>query len=435
MKLPFSKSSKDFANDIMWSMTHDGFAIVANLTAFLLLGRNLGTEGYGAYVGVFGVLSPLAGLAWAGVGLSAMQRILRDKEDPADVARRLLSQGLLMGVVGVVVATTIAGLTVRTLSIWAITSLAIGELLALNVVMISTFVLQGAEGVPAASRIRIGVVMTRLAIVVTLFLTDQITVLAVGVLSIIFFSAFTAWMLLVRLPASGLHVWPGRTSVEDTKMSLTFSVPMVGSNIQQDGDKTVLNAYGQADVAGVYAAAFRVINMASTPIRAIQAAAVNRLLPHDEDEIGQHNDRALKFALLNLAVVLPICAFLFFAVELFEPLLGEDFERSAKMARWLLILLPINAMGDAPLGALLGLGRHQTRAWIVLIASATSTVLYIALIPIWSWAGAVVGTVVGELVLLLLGINRMRHWQSEHDVGVYSRRLDATTADPEVINR
>jgi O-antigen/teichoic acid export membrane protein len=197
---------------------------------------------------------------------------------------------------------------------------------------------------------------------------------------------------------------------------------MVGSSIQLDGDKTVLNAYGMADVAGVYGAAFRVVNMAFTPIKALNSAAHNRLLQNDPNARGEHVRRSARLAMLNLAAVLPIAAVLFFAVELLEPLLGDDFEQSAGIARWLLLFLPLKAVSNAPLGGLLGLGRTTTRAWVVLTAAGVSLGLYVALIPLWSWGGAVVGTVIGELVLLLVGTNRLRKWQRIHDESVSETR-------------
>jgi O-antigen/teichoic acid export membrane protein len=410
--------NRSFAADVGWSMAHDGTTVVANLVAFLLLGRNLGDAGYGAYVGVFGIIGPLAGLAWAGVGLAALQRIVRAEHDHEQVARRMLGQGLLTGIGGTVVAIGIGALFIRTLPLLDIAALVVAELLALNVVLISAFILQGVQGVPAASRLRMVVVGIRLLIVVGLHQLDLLTVRNIGLSGVVLFTLLTIWVLTVRLPRVGISVRPGRPTSEDSRLAFSFSIPMVGSNVQLDGDKTVLNAYGMADVAGVYGAAFRVINMAMTPIRALQAAAFNRLLPHDETAIGQHTRRARRFALLNLVAVLPVCVVLFFAVDVLKPLLGDDFEESARMARWLLLFLPLKAVSDAPLGGLLGLGRPTTRAWCVLAAAGVSLALYVVLIPIWSWAGAVVGTVVGEFVLLLVGTHRLVTWQRHHDAGV-----------------
>ena len=419
------KDRLSFANDVVWSLGFDGLTIVANIIGFLLLSRNLGLAGYGAYIGLFGIIGPLGGLAWAGVGLAALQRIVRDEQDPSADTRAMLGQGLALAAAGSVVATIVGLLTVRTLNILEIGSIVFAELMALTIVMISSFVIQGVRGVPAASRLRITVVVIRIAVVVVLFLTNQLTVAAIGIATSVLFSLLTVWVLVRSLPSVGLHVLPGRFSSADRNMALSFSVPLIGSNLQLDGDKTVLNAYGMEEVAGFYGAAFRVINMAFAPIRALQGAMHNRLLPHDADDHGLHVRRAKSFGLLNLATILPIGIVLFFAVDLFEPIIGEDFAESAPIARWLLIFLPIKAVSVVPLGGLLGLGRTTTRAWVMGIAAGVSLTLYIVLIPGLSWVGAVIGTVVGELVLLVLGVNRLLYWQRLSDEESISNRSQA----------
>ncbi len=411
------KDRLSFANDVVWSLGFDGLTVVANIVAFLLLIPIFGDEGYGAYIGLFGIIGPLGGLAWAGVGLAALQRIVRDEKDPAAVTRAMLGQGLALASAGSILAVLVALATVRTLSLLEIGSIVFAELMALTVVMISSFVLQGVKGVPAASRLRITVVLIRIIVVVSLSVSGQLTIANIGIATSVLFSLLTIWVLTRTLPAAGLRVLPGGFSKDDRNMALSFSVPMVGSNLQLDGDKTVLNAYGMEPVAGVYGAAFRVINMAFTPIRALQSAMHNRLLPHDADDHGLHVRRAKSFAWLNMATILPIGVILFFGVELFEPLLGEDFAESSRMARWLLIFMPIKALSGVPIGALLGLGRTTTRAWVMGISAVVSLALYIALIPSLSWVGAVIGTVVGELVLLVLGTERLLTWQRRSDEG------------------
>lgn len=409
------KDRMSFANDVMWSLGFDGLTVVANILAVFLLIPILGDEGYGAYLGLFGIIGPLGGLAWAGVGLAALQRIVRDNQDPAAVTRAMLGQGIALATAGSILATIVAMLTVRTLSLLEIGSVVFAELMALTIVMISSFVLQGVKGVPAASRLRIAVVVIRIAVVFTLWATGQLTIAALGISTSVLFSLLTVYVLTRSLPAAGLPVIPGRFSKDDRSMALSFSVPLVGSNLQLDGDKTVLNAYGMNDIAGVYGAAFRVINMAFTPIRALQSAMHNRLLPHDADDHGLHVRRAKSFAMLNLVTIIPIGIVVFFGVELLEPLLGSDFAESRRMARWLLIFMPIKALSSVPLGGLLGLGRTTTRAWVMGIAAAVSLGLYIALIPFLSWVGAVIGTVIGELVLLMLGTERLLTWQRRSD--------------------
>ncbi len=424
-EFPARKDRLSFANDVFWSLCFDGLTVVANIVAFWLLSKNLASAGYGAYIGLFGIIGPLGGLAWAGVGLAALQRIVRDEQDPVGVSRAMLGQGMLLALGGSVLAVAVARLTVRSLSLFEIGSIVFAELIALTVVMISSFILQGVKGVPAASRLRIVVVLIRVTVVVSLFLTDRLSIAAIGVCTSILFTLLSVWVLVRSLPSVGLNVLPGRFTSEDSKMALSFSVPMIGSNLQLDGDKTVLNAYGMEHTAGVYGAAFRVINMAFTPIRALQSAMHNRLLPHDADDHGLHVRRAKRFAWMNTITILPVGVFLYFAVDLFEPLIGEDFAESSRMARWLLIFLPIKALSGVPLAGLLGLGRTTTRAWVMGIAAAVSLGLYIVLIPMWSWVGALVGTVIGETVLLVLGVERMVTWQRRSDAeNMASKRVE-----------
>ncbi len=411
------KDRLSFANDLFWSLCFDGFSVIANVVAFWLLSKNLAPAGYGAYIGLFGIVGPLGGLAWAGVGLAALQRIVRDEHDPVKVARAMLGQGMALALGGTLVAITIARFAVRTLSLFEISSIVFAELMALTIVMISSFILQGVKGVPAASRLRLVVLVIRVVVVVTLFFTDRLTIAALGVSTSILFSLLSVWVLMRSLPAVGLPVLPGGFGKDDSKIALSFSVPLVGSSLQLDGDKTVLNAYGMEDVAGIYGAAFRVINMAYTPIRALQSAMHNRMLPHDASDHGLHVRRAKRFAWMNIITIVPIGVILFFAVDLFEPIIGEDFAESAPIARWLLIFLPIKAVSSVPLAGLLGLGRTTTRAWVMGIAATISLGLYIVLIPSLSWVGAVIGTVVGETVLLILGVERLVTWQRRSDAG------------------
>ena len=409
------KDGLSFANDVVWALMFDGLAIVAQLVTFLLLGRTLAAAGYGAYIGLFGITGPLSGLAWAGVGLAALQQIVRDEKDPVEVAKRMLGQGLGTGLAVLPIAIAIAALTVRSLTFTESLFIIISELLAVNVLMISSFVLQGVQGVPAASRLRMMVVGTRLFTVLFLFSIDALTIQALGVMNTAIFALLTLWVLMVRLPKAGIRMWPGKPSREDTTLAMTFAFPMLGTNIQLDGDKTVLNAYGMEAVAGVYGAAFRVINMAFTPIRALQAAAHNRLLANATDSTGLQVQRAKTFALINLAAIIPICVILWFGVDLFEPLLGEDFESSARIARWLLLFLPLKALSSVPTTGLLGLGKTLTRAKIIIFSGVVSLVLYIVLIPPFSWGGAVAGTIIGEFLLLVLGTQRLLAWQRRAD--------------------
>ena len=131
----------------------------------------------------------------------------------------------------------------------------------------------------------------------SLFAIDSLSIQSIGILNTTLFALLSIWVLKVRLPKAGIPTWPGKPSRQDTRLAMEFAIPMLGANIQLDGDKTVLNAYDMEATAGVYGAAFRVVSLAFTPIRALQAAAHNRLLAKAEESKGLQVKRSRTFAL------------------------------------------------------------------------------------------------------------------------------------------
>ena len=117
----------------------------------------------------------------------------------------MLGQGLSTAVLVVPVALVFASLTVRSLPFEDILFIVISELLAVNVLMISAFVLQGTIGIPAASRLRMVVVGTRLFTVLTLFAIDSLTIRLIGMVNTGLFAVLTI-MGSRRTPPQGGHI-------------------------------------------------------------------------------------------------------------------------------------------------------------------------------------------------------------------------------------
>ena len=96
-------------------------------------------------------------------------------------------------------------------------------------------------------------------------------------------------------------------------------------------------------------------------------------------------------------------------------LVGDEFEESVSIIRWLALFLPLRSLSQAPLNGLLGLGRIKPRLVALLTASATSLIAYLVLIPYHSWKGAVMGTIGSEVVLIVLGWGLLVVYQRRHD--------------------
>ena len=79
--------------------------------------------------------------------------------------------------------------------------------------------------------------------------------------------------------------------------------------------------------------------------------------------------------------------------------LGEEFEGSVQMVRWLSPLVLLKALAMFALNGLMGLGRTPLRTLIITVIAALGLLLYLVLIPTYGWEGAAIGTLISEASL------------------------------------
>jgi O-antigen/teichoic acid export membrane protein len=118
---------------------------------------------------------------------------------------------------------------------------------------------------------------------------------------------------------------------------------------------------------------------------------------------------------LAMYLMLPLLDFLF----------EEKFKAAIDIVPWLLFLIPLIATSNTPMNGLLGLGLPGKRMMVYLTSALVSLVLYLALIPSFSWKGAVVATFVSEVYLSAAGWTALWYYQGRAD-----RALDAPDQPP-----
>lgn len=401
--------------EFIWSGGSEAAKVLGSVITFMILGRKLGPEEYGAYVGIYGVIGPIGALTFGGIGLAVMQLHVRDRIALQKTTNSFLGLLALIGPTGVILATAVGSQVISRVGVVAIALLAFAELCAYSLTWLIAAATQASIGATAASRIRGLIPIVRVSGLFGLWLFDAVSVRNFGI--VLSISLTMLGLVLVRwwLPRLGVRAGldaPGRHAVTT---SLQLGVATVAVSIQNGTDKTVMNAYGLERDAGLYGAAYRVVSMALIPVRALNAATFHRFLKNDDTERRQHVTRSLRYLLASLPMSLAVAVGVWIAAPLLNVLIGNEFEESVTMIRWLVIYLPIRSLSTAPINGLLGLGRVSARLVALLASSALSMVLYITLIPSLSWKGATVGTIVSELFLASLAWALLVHYQRIHD--------------------
>jgi O-antigen/teichoic acid export membrane protein len=411
--------------DTSWVAAQDGSALVAAVVAAAVIIPQLGPARYGAYLGAYGVISPLTGLAWTGVSLSLIHRIIREREDPSSVARASFTLTLAVGIVTGSAALLLGSLLVGAVSTTEFLFLITAELVGSAFVGLSAATVQAVDGYPAAARIRIGTSIIRIGCIAGLAWADILTIQSLGIAMTAAYFGYAMWLGLFRLPRCGVRPGLGRPSRTHQSNAAGFAATTTATSLQSDGDKTALNYFGHGVDAGLYGAAFRLVKFALMPINALDGALFQRFLVHDPNAKSQHLRRCIQASAVTFVVSLGLVAVLWIAAPWSTIILGDEFEESVSILRWLLLFVPIYAISTSPMNALLGLGRLRERVAVYVGSAAVSLALYVALIPSLSWHGAIIGTVAGELFTVVVGWTLVVVFQRRSDRSIEQQRLPA----------
>ncbi|MGI9621476.1 MAG: lipopolysaccharide biosynthesis protein [Acidimicrobiales bacterium] len=405
----------DAAHDSAWTLAFEACLILIITASFLMLGRQLGPAGYGEYVGLFAIITPVSAIGSA-AALATLQACFQEGRPVDFVVGAFLKLVVLGGILATLIVAFVAPLILDDLTMLAIVTIALSELVMVPAVRVMAGSIRVAAGVPAEVRSQMVMLFGRFSVLVILFATDTLTVERLGVGWLLATSVVAVFLLVIHLPKFGIHVRRASTSFKDLKTVVQLGAPIYVSDFQTNGDKLVLNGAGLQAEAGLYGAAWRIANMTLTPLRAMNIAVFHRFLTPDDDERGAHVRRSKKFTFWSILVIVPIAAVVFVAAPLLVYIVGEEFSESVTMLRWLMLWVPIRAISLAPLSGLLGLNRLGTRLWILVGSASISMVLYIALIPDMGWEGAVIGTIVSEICLAVLAWGALIWAQRRRDL-------------------
>lgn len=418
------------ATDTVWSLAHEGLSLVTMLAAFLLLARHLGTEGYGAYVGLYGLLAPFTAFTLSGVNLTVLEHLVREREDPAEVIASCTAVAVLLGGVLSVFVLAMDAVLLDGINLGTTALLVSAEL----VVNSSSFALiggiQATQGFVASIKVRLVGLVVRLVGLVALAATGNMTLGHLAIVYFLSFALYTGWVaMLVRGKGeANLRIaMPQRRHISSTFL---YGIGISAVNVQNDGDKVALNSYGLQNEAGFYGAAYRIVQLGLLPITAL-AQATHMSFLHIDEHSNDQVARAKKLAGMTFVYAIVFGAVLIAVSPLLPFVLGDSFEESTGVVKWLVPLVVLRGPGTFAMNGLLGLGRNRLRSGILIANAVLSVVLYVVLIPAHGWQGAALATVIGETTMLAAGWIALVWCQRIYDRKNALARLSAP--EPDVI--
>ncbi|MBX3314116.1 MAG: lipopolysaccharide biosynthesis protein [Actinobacteria bacterium] len=402
------------ASEQIWAMALETGNIVGTMLAFLLLGRSLGVDGYGGYVSLYAVISPLVTLSSSGVVMALLQHAVARDEPIAETARSSLSIVLLFGGVLSVGASAFAFFVVGGLGPVAIVSIVLIELVTTPVLLVGATVIQAETSFEGAAKVRLLLVAGRSVMLVALFLAGALTVANLGIAQL----TWSALLGLVTLQnvgrRYGFSLVPGRIHPSHVRTNLVFSAAISADAVGNDGDKVVLASYKYTEDTGLYGAAYRIVQLGMVPLGALANTTHVRFLARS-DEPRHYLKLAVRYSGIAALYGIVFAIGVVIAAPIFPLVMGSSFEGSVEMARWLSPIVLLRGLGMYSLNALLGLGRTGLRTTIVVANAAFGVTLYLILIPGRGWHGALIGTLITEVLQVVMTWTALLYCQRQRD--------------------
>lgn len=378
----------------------NGVSLVFQAAYFILIGRTLGSHEYGAFVGVVALINVLSQFSSLGMEMILVRNISRVRESFANTwgnALRISSYGFAAVLI---LAMLIGHFTLKPDLQRLVPYIALSDALLGKVVQLSSRAFQGAGMLNWTARLTALTNIARAAAALGLYLFAAFAHLHANALiwTRIYWLSSLVTATVAFAAVTKLLGWPrfSRIRVRDLTEGFSFALSSSSISVYNDIDKTFLVSTGQLYAAGIYSAAYRIIDVASVPIYALYTAATPRFFRGGQRSMGE--SLALAGRLLRrtvpygIGIALLLCA----ASPLLPHLFGSSFRGSVDALRWLCLLPLIRGLHYAWGTAITGSSSQWYRTATQLAAAGTNLLLDVAMISRWSWHGAALASLLTD---------------------------------------
>ncbi len=366
-----------------------GFRLVIQAAYFVLVARSLGPDAYGAFVTVVAMAALLGPFS----GLGTPNLFIKNVRSGKRAAALCWGNGILLTVLSGALLTALAvGLSLLLqlkTAPFAVLLICVADMVFMKVTELAAFGFSACDRMKQTSIQNVVVSLLRLAGIVALMASVHPVTLDRWVLVYV----LTTFLGMIYAIAKGSQLWglpaTDLTALrEDSAEGVFFSIAGSATTIYNDIDKIMLSKLADLASTGVYAAAYRVIDVSMTPIRSLAAAAYPRFFRKGMDGIGATYAYAL--ALIRKAAVygLVASAGLWLSAPVLPHVLGSKYDAVVAAVRWLALIPFLRCLHSFLADALSGAGLQRTRTAIQVVAAVMNIALNLVILPRYSWRGA-----------------------------------------------
>ena len=381
--------ASSLARNAGWMMVGQSLNLILQAGYFILLARLLGVEEYGIFAGAFAFVAIATPYSSLGSGLLFVRYVSLSAGNFAACWGNILLTTIGVGSLITVLLCFIAPHLLNPASASLILLVALGECIFRQLIICISQVFQAFE-------------QLRMTAAITL-LTSFLRLMAVLVLASFLHQA-TAWQwavsslivtVLAAAAASGIVVMRyGRPQLDSriilSRLTEGFGFSLAGStqSAYNDIDKALLSHFGMNIANGLYTMAYRVVDIATIPITALDTAALPRYFRQSQKGVKSVVGISVRLARRAALLGIIMSGSLFLTAPLIPRIVGIGFTGSVAALRWLCLIPAFRGIHQLTGSAITGMGFQRYRTMAQFGASALNLLLNLWLIPRYGWLGA-----------------------------------------------
>jgi len=407
-------------------------AMVFQAAYFVFVGRALGSREYGEFVGVAALISVLAQFSSLGMELIIIRDVSRDQRTfPTSwgLALELTGAGFaVITCIAIALGHFILAPEVRIL----IPFVALSDVLFARVAILCSKVFQAFNQFASSAKLMALTNFVRSIVAGLLYLH----VLRTHVQATAYVWTRIYWVSSFVVAVVGLIIvtvqygWPRWRKVfwKDISEGLSFSLSSSSISIYNDIDKTYLVSIGQNAAAGIYSAAYRIIDVASAPIYSIYSAAFPSFFREGAKSVRHASIFSRKLLRKTVLYSIGAAALMYFSAPFLPYALGKSFAGSTSALRWLCLLPLIRCFHYAAGSTITGSVSQWYRTVQQIAAALLNLGLNVLLIPRFSWQGAAVASLLTDGSLAAMNWICVAWLIARHDRSVATAELTSSVS-------
>jgi O-antigen/teichoic acid export membrane protein len=391
-----------FVRNTLWMMLAQGLRLVLQAGYFVIVARVLGAEQYGAFIGATALVAIVSPFASLGAGNLIVKNVSRNRNLFSDYWGNALFMILVSGLFLIPLLLLIKPIFLpNTISLNLLFLVGVTDLVFLRILDVAAQAFQSVDWLSRTAQLNLLPYLTRTGAAIAMIrLVPNPAALDWAIFSIA--STVVAALIAVllvhwNLGYPKLALW--RIKPEITE-GFYFSVSISAQTVYNDIDKTMLARLSSLEATGIYAAAYRLIDVAFVPVRSILSAAYAKFF--QQGAFGISGSLKLAKRLTPIAAVYGFTAGigLFLIAPVVPYVLGEEYALAVEALRWLSPILFFKAMHYFAADTLTGAGYQGRRSGIQVIIAIFNILLNLWLIPLYSWKGAALSSLLSDGLLM-----------------------------------